>query len=118
MARKRTLVLMRTGEGGQMEPLGTLREVREMLGRCNIAPDGSGPHGYGERLGVALLFGPGLVCEIALPDDPGVAKGQGPPVAQVLVSLTDEDFGFPVLVRLCRQAKWKMLDPDSGRSFG
>lgn len=118
MAKKRTVVLTRTDDKGQMLPLGTLREVRETMGRCNLAPDGSGPHGYGERLGVALLFGPGLVCEIALQDEPTANKGQGPEVSQVLVSMTDEDFGFPVLLRLCKQAKWKMLDPDTGRSFG
>ena len=118
MAKKRTVVLTRMDEQGHMVPLGSLREVRDIMSRCNLAPDGSGPHGYGERLGLALLFGPGLVCEIALQDDPAINRGEGPEVGQVLVSMTDEDFGFPVLLRLCRQSKWKMLDPETGRSFG
>ena len=44
--------------------LGTLREVTGALGNSNIAPDGSGPHGYGERLGTGVFFGPGMVLEV------------------------------------------------------
>lgn len=105
------------GDGG-MEPLGSLRAVCEALSNYNIAPDTSGPHGYGERMGVALFFGPGLVAEISLSDDPASNRGEGPEVVQILVSATDEDFAFPVLMRLCREQKWKMMDPDSGRTLG
>ncbi len=103
---------------GGLEPLGTLRAVTKALGNYNIAPDTSGPHGYGERMGVALFFGPGLVAEAQLPDDPSSNRGEGPEIVQILVSATDEDFAFPVLMRLCREQKWKMLDPDSGRTLG
>lgn len=101
-----------------MEPLGSLRAVRAMLGNYNIAPDSSGPYGYGERMGLALFFGPGMVAEVSLSEDPSINRGEGPDVVQILVSLTDEDFAFPVLMRLCREKKWKMMDPDSGRTLG
>jgi hypothetical protein len=101
-----------------MAPLGTLREVKGALGRSNIAPDGSGPHGYGERLGTGVFHGPGMVLEVPLSEEPDANRGRGPEIAQVLVSVTDEDFAFPVLMRLCKQNGWKMMDPESGRTFG
>ncbi|HMN39813.1 MAG TPA: hypothetical protein PKE29_03145 [Phycisphaerales bacterium] len=120
MARKRSLILLKPGPSGSdgMPPLGTLREVREALGNSNISPDGSGPHGYGERIGTGVFHGPGMVLEVALADDPASNRGSGPEVRQVLVSVTDEDFAFPVLMRLCKLNQWQMMDPDSGRTFG
>lgn len=110
---------MSSGSGGStMEPLGTLRAVARQLASYNIAPDSSGPHGFGERMGVALFFGPGLVAEVPLSDEMTANKGEGPDVVLVLVSVTDEDFAFPVVMRLCRESKWKMMDPDSGRTLG
>ncbi len=120
MAKKRSLILLKPGPSGSdgMPPLGTLREVRNALGHCNISPDGSGPHGYGERLGTCVFHGPGMVLEVALTEDPTANRGAGPDVRQVLVSVTDEDFAFPVLMRLCKLNQWQMMDPDSGRTFG
>lgn len=97
-----------------MEPLGTLSAVCAALGRANVAPDGSGPRGMGERLGTGVLFGPGMVMEVPL----GADDAPDPDIAQVLVSVTDEDFAWPVLLRLCKINQWKMMDPDSGRTFG
>lgn len=122
MARKRTLILIRSAPPGESSggllALGALRDVRAALGQCNISPDGSGPHGYGERLGTGVLFGPGMVLEIPLSEEPTSNRGAGPEISQVLVSVTDEDFAFPVLMRLCKLNSWKMMDPDSGRTFG
>lgn len=120
VARKRTLILLRSGTGpdGGMLALGSLREVCTALGQSNVHPDGSGPHGFGERVGTGVMFGPGMVLEIPFTDDPGSNRGQGPELKQILVSVTDEDFAFPVLMRICRLNEWKMMDPDSGRTFG
>lgn len=98
--------------------LGSLREVGKALGNSNIAADGSGPHGLGERMGTGVFYGPGMVLEVALMEEPDSHRGEGPEVRQVLVSLTDEDFAFPVLMRLCKNNGWQMMDPDSGRTFG
>ena len=119
MSKKRSLILLRPGVGADGgPPLGTLREVRVALGNSNIAPDGSGPHGFGERLGTGVFFGPGMVLEVAMMEEPDSSRGEGPEVRQILVSVTDEDFAFPVLMRLCKLSGWQMMDPESGRSFG
>ena len=118
MARKRTIVLMKpapgapaTGGGG-MEPMGTFGEVAATVANFNVSPDGSGPKGYGSALGMLVLFGPGFVLEI--PGD-GSPKAE---VAQILATVTDEDFAWPVLSRMCKANGWRMMDPDTGRSFG
>lgn len=95
-----------------MAPLGTLSQLRAALGQCNVSSDGSGPMGMGERLGVGVLFGPGMVMEVPLS-----GAEANPDIAQVLVSVTDEDFAWPVLLRICRANTWKLMDPDSGRTF-
>jgi hypothetical protein len=119
VSKKRSLVLLNPGSGPEgAAPLGSLREVREALGNSNIAPDGSGPHGYGERMGTGVFFGPGMVMEVPLLDEPTVNRGEGPEVRQVLVTVTDEDFAFPVLMRLCKRNHWQMMDAESGRTFG
>jgi hypothetical protein len=69
-------------------------------------------------MGTGVFHGPGMVLEVALTEDPASNRGAGPDIRQVLVSLTDEDFAFPVLMRLCKNNGWQMMDPDSGRSFG
>lgn len=115
MAKKRTVILLKSGPApGAIEPLGSLSSLRAALANFNVAPDGSGPRGMGERLGTGVFFGPGMVMEVPLgADDP-----PDPDIAQVLVSVTDEDFAWPVLMRICKANQWKMMDPDSGRTFG
>jgi hypothetical protein len=115
LARKRQIILLKAteagkaGGGGGMEPLGSVREVVAALGPYNCAPDGSGPEGLGERLGLALLHGPGFVVEVPTGNDE---------VTQLMVTVTDEDFAWAVLVRMCRGLSLKMMDPDTGRTFG
>lgn len=118
VSKKRTLILLKPGSSGETPALGSLREVAAALGNCNIAADGSGPHGFGERMGTGVLFGPGMVLEVPLMEEPSINRGEGPEIKQVLVSVTDEDFAFPVLMRLCKVNGWQMMDPDSGRTFG
>jgi hypothetical protein len=99
-----------------MAPLGTCEEIVALLAPHNTAPDGSGPQGMGEELGMAVLYGPGFVVEMPLTAGEGGA-GNGE-ISQIMVTVTDEDFAWSVLMRLCRQLQWKMLDPESGRTFG
>lgn len=112
MAKKRTIVLINQPSPGSMEPLGSLHEVVAALGRFNIAGDGSGPRGMGTVMGMNVLHGPGFVVEV---------PGDGEPksdVMQAMVTVTDDDFAWPVLSRMCKDQRWKMMDPDSGRTFG
>ena len=40
------------------------------------------------------------------------------PVSQAVATLNDEDYAFPVLMKLCRALGWKMVDIETGRTFG
>ena len=115
MAKKRTLVLLKGGDtpgAGGLAPLGTLLEVRSAMSAFNTAPDGSGPVGMGERVGTGVLHGPGMVIEVMLQ-----SEQRDPEITQALIAVTDEDFAWPVLSKMCRASGWKLMDPESGRTF-
>ncbi len=95
-----------------MQPLGSFRDTLAALAPFNVSADGSGPHGLGEVPGMAVLFGPGFTVEIPFDGD------RRTDVNQVMATVTDEDFAWPVLSRMCRTNGWKMMDPESGRTFG
>lgn len=110
MARSRQLVVLRSvdpsdDEADGLPALGTVKEVTRTLSDYNTSPDGA-PAGLGGALGLARLYGPGFIVEIPVSDDE---------VRQFMVTMTDEDFAFPVLMRLCRAHKWTMMDPESGQ---
>jgi hypothetical protein len=87
-------------------PMGSFKSVVDQLGRYNTAPDGGkSPENYG------MLYGPGFIAQLPMvgPDDP---------VAQVMISLTEEEIAWPVLMRICRNLELRMMDPQSGRTFG
>lgn len=102
---KRQLVLTTGDEAGPEASLGTLREVLAALSRFNTAPDGSARPGAP----TAILHGPGLVLEVPTAMDE---------IRQALVTLIDEDIAWPVLTRVCKALSWRMMDPNTGRSFG
>lgn len=109
MARNRQLVLSLPAEGGQkvtgeLQSMGTIEEVKETFSRFNTAEDGSP-----SRTGMVILYGPGYVVEI---------PAFGEEVRQAMVTVKDEDIAFPVLWRLCKKCGWKMMDPETGQSFG
>lgn len=92
-----------TSEG--MAPLGSLRQVTEILGRFNTATDGTPP----STMGTLRLFGPGMVVELPQGFDN---------IAQAMVTLVEEEIAWSVLSRLCKEKKWKMVDLETGRAFG
>lgn len=86
-----------------MAELGSPGNVESKLRPYNIAPDG------GKRaMGTTSLYGPGLVIEV-----PSAADQ----VNQLMASVDDEETAWPVLARLCREQGWKLMDPESGRTF-
>ncbi|MBX3385337.1 MAG: hypothetical protein KF768_02065 [Phycisphaeraceae bacterium] len=95
-----------------MIPIGSAREIVRTFAPFNIAPDGSGPHGWGETYGMATLYGPGCVVELPYNGEPDNE------LSQAMVSVTDDEFAWPVLSRACKAGNWKLMDPDSGRTFG
>ncbi|GMV24825.1 MAG: hypothetical protein AMXMBFR58_08560 [Phycisphaerae bacterium] len=107
MSKKRQFVLMasQTAPGGGMATLGSAKEVKAILECFNTAPDG-GPR---KSLGTEMLYGPGMVMDIPTSSES---------ITQIMVSVTDEEIAWPVLSRLCRAQGWKMVDLESGRTFG
>ncbi len=91
--------------GEPAPPLGSPKELMAALAGFNTAPDG----GPTKAMGTQRLHGPGFVVDI--PD------GQ-PLIAQAMITVSEEDTAWPVLVRICKANGWKMVDLESGRSFG
>lgn len=89
---------------GGLPPMGTKAEVLDQLARFNTAPDGAKPKNPDQI--VMAIYGPGMVVELAVQDDE---------VKQLMVTMTDEDFAFPVLTRACRVYKWTLMDPETGQ---
>jgi len=114
MARHRQLVLMKpapSDEGvvsAELASLGSMAEVLVVFGAFNTAGDGASTGANG----MALLFGPGMIVEVPEPAD----RDAG--VCQAMVTVKDEDLAWSVLWRLCRKHGWKMMDPETGQSFG
>lgn len=86
--------------------MGTRSEVLASLARFNTAPDGAPA-----RSGTEFVYGPGLVLELQLADP-------GEPLTQAMVTVTDEEIGLPVLMRLCKSLGFAMTDLETGRTFG
>lgn len=85
--------------------LGTLNQVRSTLADFNTSPDG----GPTKSMGTDFLYGPGFTLEIATSADP---------VMQAIISVSDDDLALPCLMRLCKTKGWKLMDLESGRTFG
>jgi protein-tyrosine-phosphatase len=106
VSKKRQFVLMSAAAGGSaMPPMGSAKQVKDILSNYNTAPDG-GPR---KSLGTEMLHGPGMVLELPTSSDQ---------ITQIMASVTDEDIGIVVLMRLCKDQRWKVVDIETGRSFG
>lgn len=91
--------------GGALPSLGTARQIKAILETYNTSPDG-GPR---KSLGTEVLYGPGMMMDI-----PTSAES----ITQIMATVSDEEIAWPVLSRICRDQKWKLVDLESGRSFG
>ncbi len=103
MAKLRQLVLYKPAAGGKQAPLGTRSEIIKALAPFNTAPDGSGD--------TTIAFGPGFTIQFPLTD----ARDD---VNQCLIAIIEEEIAVSVLLRICKNTAWALLDPDSGRVFG
>ena len=83
---------------GGLAPLGSHDEIVRALGRLNIAP---------ERAGETMLYGPGIRIEMS-PDSP---------VSQMLLTVTEEEIAWLVIMRVAKAMQWKLLDPATGREL-
>jgi hypothetical protein len=108
---KRQLVIVKSvnpahdEDDAALPSMGDTSEVLEALAPFNTAPDGSAAGQATLAIGLIKLYGPGMHLEMVGGDD----------VRQVMVTMTDEDFAFPVLVRACQMNHWTMLDTVTGQ---
>jgi hypothetical protein len=87
-----------SGAGG-LAPIGPRDRLLRDLFDCNTGP---------QREGEDILYGPGIRIELPPGQDP---------VTQMLLTLTEPDIGWQVLMRLAKRWGWKVLDPNTGREF-
>ncbi len=92
-------------KNGGPAPLGSRREFAQRLACFNTAPDGAAP----SNSGTEFLYGPGMTVEVPTSMDT---------VNQAIASISDEDIAMPVLMKMCKQLQWKLMDIESGRVFG
>ena len=99
MPRQQFVILSpEPSSNGGLSPIGSREEIVKQLGDLNTSP---------EKEGGDMLYGPGIRIELP----------PGEPVTQMLMTLTEEDIAWHVVMRLVKQMKWKLLDPMSGREL-
>ncbi|MHC4947647.1 MAG: hypothetical protein ACYTG1_05230 [Planctomycetota bacterium] len=82
-----------------LAPIGRRQELIDTLSRFNTSP---------ERDGGDVLWGPGIRIEL---------PGDEEPVRQMLMTITEEEIAWMVIMRLARQLLWKIVDPTTGREL-
>ena len=99
MSRQQFVILSReTSRDGGLAPLGSRQDIIDRLAQFNTAP---------EVAGQDILYGPGIRLEFS----------PGEPVSQILLTVTEEEIAWQVMMRLAKALEWKLLDPSSGREL-
>lgn len=99
MPRQQFVILSpEPSKNGGLAPIGSRAEIVAELRDLNTSP---------EKEGGEMLYGPGIRIELP----------PGEPVTQMLMTLTEEDIAWHVVMRLVKTMKWKLLDPMSGREL-
>ena len=88
-----------TTSDGSMVPLGSRQSIIDDLALHNTAP---------ERKGEDMLYGPGIRIDLPPEEDP---------IRQMLVTMTEEEIAWLVVIRLAKIFEWKILDPLTGREL-
>lgn len=100
MPTSQLVILSRSsGKSGELAPLGPRPELLRQLAARNTGP---------ERPGDDVLYGPGIEIQLAPGQDP---------ITQMLLTITDEDIAWVVILRLARELQWRIFDPYSGREL-
>ena len=86
-----------------MAPIGRRDEVLFDLARFNTSPEGE-TDGQNED----VLYGPGIRIELP----PGQTV-----ISQMLMTITEEEIAWLVIMRLARSFNWKIVDPNTGREL-
>lgn len=86
-------------EGESPDALGSRQDVVEHLAPCNTAPDFDTSE---------CLHGPGMIMQLPPEQDS---------ITQLLVSVFTDAYAWPVLIRICKETHWQLLDLETGRAF-
>lgn len=89
-----------SGNGGTMPSLGSRDDVVRKLRDFNTAPEQDGDDD--------VLYGPGICVQMPPMQDP---------VTQMLLSLTEEEIAWPVIIRIGKALDWKIIDAATGREL-
>lgn len=84
---------------GELSPLGARADIVEQLSRLNTGP---------ERDGEDALYGPGIRLDLPPDQDP---------VTQMLLTVTEEEIAWLVIMRIARVCRWTVLDMETGQEF-
>jgi hypothetical protein len=82
-----------------LPPIGRRADLVRTLANYNTAP---------EREGDDVLYGPGIRLELP-PDQQDVS--------QMLMTVTEEEIAWLVIMRLLKDFEWKILDMSTGREL-
>lgn len=82
-----------------LAPIGSRKEIVDQLSSLNTAP---------ERDGEDVLFGPGIRIDLTPGRDP---------VEQMLLTVTEEEIAFLVIMRISRICGWRIIDPETGQEL-
>ena len=94
------VILGRSSTGnGSAASLGPRKELLRNLFGVNTSP---------ERAGEEVLYGPGIRIELTPGQDP---------VTQMLLTITEEEIGWLVTMRLAKKFQWKIVDMATGREL-
>ncbi len=100
MSQRQLVILSRTNnKDGTLGAIGSRMDVVKSLELRNTCAEIEG----GE-----IMYGPGVNIELTPNQDP---------ILQMLLTITDDDIAWPVIMRLAKDLQWKILDPSSGREF-
>lgn len=99
MAQQFVILSRDTETDNGMAPIGSREDIVNRLSLYNTAPDQDDE---------CVLYGPGIRIELPPDQDP---------VAQMLMSITEEEIAWLVVMRLAKEMEWKILDPETGREL-
>lgn len=99
MAQQFVILSRNSDTDNGMAPIGSREEIINRLSHFNTAP---------EHEDDDVLYGPGIRIELPPDQDP---------IAQMLMSITEEEIAWLVVMRLAKEMNWKILDPETGREL-
>lgn len=94
------VIVSKKSASNGVAPLGARQEIIRTLASYNTAPE--------REKDDEILYGPGIRLEFPPEQDP---------VNQVLLTITEEEIAWHVIMRLIKTFEWKIVDTETGREL-